>query len=414
MCHGCLEGWPQYGEGCGRWRSLLFIICVNRAAIKRCWLHAHVWLGLGLGLFFVFEGLTGSVLVFHRAIDTWLNSVRPMAVEPKNALPLDDLLASLRAATPDLPAPTYLDLPQTKTDVVHAWYRMREESRQAERKLEILLDPATGVVLGRREYGTHAMSIIYGLHREWLSGNSGETVVGGVGIGLVFSVITGVYIWWPKPGHFLKTVTTCRTCSGRQRYAYLHKTVGIGGAVMLILVACSGIFIEFHEWLTPAIGLLSPVAEGEPEVSSYSDGGVAPISMDYALSVARQRFPDAEVKYVMLPYGPTGVYLVGLRQPEEVLKTSGSSGVWIDQYSGDILAVRDWTQFTAGETVVAWMFPLHNGEAFGLIARWIVFVTGFLPVVLYVTALHMWWVKRQAHRRQSMKNMANFPSHTAP
>ena len=97
-----------------------------------------------------------------------------------------------------------------------------------------------------------------------------------------------------------------------------------------------------------------------------------------------------------------GVYVVGIRQPDEILKTSSLSGVWIDQYSGELLAVRDWKQFTAGETFVAWMFPLHNGEAFGLPGRWIVFLIGFVPSVLYVTALRMWWLKRQAHRQQRL------------
>lgn len=74
--------------------------------------------------------------------------------------------------------------------------------------------------------------------------------------------------------------------------------------------------------------------------------------------------------------------------------------VWLDQYSGVLLKVRDWQAFTVGETFVAWLFPLHNGEAFGLIGRWIVFFAGLIPLVLYVTALRMWWIKRQAHQRQ--------------
>ena len=74
--------------------------------------------------------------------------------------------------------------------------------------------------------------------------------------------------------------------------------------------------------------------------------------------------------------------------------------VWLDQYSGAVLKVRDWRNFTAGDTFVAWLFPLHNGEAFGLTGRGIVCVTGFAPLVLYVTGIRMWWLKRRAHQRQ--------------
>jgi uncharacterized iron-regulated membrane protein len=49
---------------------------------------------------------------------------------------------------------------------------------------------------------------------------------------------------------------------------------------------------------------------------------------------------------------------------------------------------------------LSWLFPLHNGEAFGLTGRWIMFFAGFTPLLLYVTALRMWWLKRVAHRRR--------------
>lgn len=370
---------------------------VGRTAVQKLWLRVHVWMGLCLGLLFVFAGLTGSVLVFHRAIDAWLNPSLLMPAEPRDAHPLNELLASLRAATPDLPAPAYLDLPQTKADVVHAWYRMRGESAQADRKLEVLLDPGTGEVLGRREYGTHVMSMIYGLHREWLCGNPGETAVGIVGITLVLSISTGVYLWWPKPGQFRRAFQRGRKPSVLQQHYYRHKMAGLSGALGLVLIASSGIFIEFHEWLTSVISLISPVHDGEPSVSSRVSPGVTPISAQQAMSLARKQFPEADITYLMLPDGPAGVYMVGVREPDEALKTGGSSGIWIDQYSGDLLAVRDWARFTAGETFVAWMFPLHNGEAFGLPGRVVVCLSGLVPLVLYGTAVRMWWLKRHAN-----------------
>lgn len=373
---------------------------MNRASIKKLWLRLHVSIGMGLGLLFVFAGLTGSLLVFHKAIDAWLNPAMLMLAEPTQTRALDELLASLKEATPDLPTPTYLDLPQTPTDVVHAWYRLRTDPGQEPRTLEVLLHPGTGEMLGRREYGTDIVSLAYGLHREWLSGNVGETAVGIVGMSIVFSVGTGVYLWWPKWGQFHNAFRRPRAASRLQQHYFQHKMTGISGAVVLVLVSCSGIFIEFHEWLTPAINLFSPVAEGEPSVFSRGRPGNTPISAQQAIDLSRRRFPDAEVKFIMLPHGPGTVYAVGVRQPNEVLKTGGSSGVWIDPYSGELLAVRDWAEFTAGETFVAWMFPLHNGEAFGLPGRLLVFVSGFVPLMLYVTALRMWWVKRKALRRQ--------------
>lgn len=128
--------------------------------------------------------------------------------------------------------------------------------------------------------------------------------------------------------------------------------------------------------------------------------GTPPLSVEQAIALAGQVFPDGELRYLGLPQGDHGVYHLAVHQPGEVRPSGGESQVWLDQYSGKVLRVQDWRQSTGGERFLAWLFPLHNGEAFGLVGRWGVFITGFVPLVLYVTALRMWWLKRQAHRRQ--------------
>jgi uncharacterized iron-regulated membrane protein len=154
--------------------------------------------------------------------------------------------------------------------------------------------------------------------------------------------------------------------------------------------------------MVPIVRLFSPVQEfpKEEAMQSLPVSDARPLSVEEAVALARQVFPDGELRYVGIPHGVVGVYQVSLRQPGEVRESGGQSQVWLDQYSGKVLRVRDWRQFTGGETFLAWLFPLHNGEAFGLVGRWIVFFAGFIPLVLYVTALRMWWLKRQAHRRQ--------------
>tara|TARA_R100001377_G_scaffold76605_1_gene53580 strand:+ start:1124 stop:1270 length:147 start_codon:yes stop_codon:yes gene_type:complete len=40
-------------------------------------------------------------------------------------------------------------------------------------------------------------------------------------------------------------------------------------------------------------------------------------------------------------------------------------------------------------------FPLHNGDALGLVGPKLVFISGFLPAILFVTGLYIWWRKRK-------------------
>ena len=53
----------------------------------------------------------------------------------------------------------------------------------------------------------------------------------------------------------------------------------------------------------------------------------------------------------------------------------------------------------AGSRFMGWQFPLHNGDALGLAGRWLVFLGGWLPALLFGTGLYLWWRKHQLRRR---------------
>jgi uncharacterized iron-regulated membrane protein len=72
--------------------------------------------------------------------------------------------------------------------------------------------------------------------------------------------------------------------------------------------------------------------------------------------------------------------------------------VSIDQWSGAILAVRDRRALPAGEVVLHWQFPLHNGEALGLPGRLVVF-GAVTPLLLAVTGTLIWRRKRRRRYR---------------
>jgi uncharacterized iron-regulated membrane protein len=51
--------------------------------------------------------------------------------------------------------------------------------------------------------------------------------------------------------------------------------------------------------------------------------------------------------------------------------------------------------------VLAWLHPLHNGEAFGLAGRVLACVAGLLPLLLMVTGVQRWADRRRAGRARS-------------
>jgi len=376
---------------------------------KKLWLNLHLYLGLFGGGLFVLMSLTGSFLVFYKTIDEWLNPTLVTTSGEGSYRPLNEIVTAARGAGPIGGVLDSVEWPSHNRGVFIAWYNVQISSDDEVRWIQVAIDPYTGAVLTKdREWGGYAVSFIYELHQSLLINTVGETILGFVAILLLVSIGTGVYLWWPRPGRLRQAVTFTSGGSRIRRQYEWHRLTGFYGGIFLGMLAFTGIYLEFGEYVVSIVRLFSPVQEypDDGELRSHLNPGVLALSVEQAVALATQVFPDGEVRYLGLPHDDQGVYDIAIHQPGEIRETSGQGRVWIDQYSGAVLKVRDWQTFTAGETFLAWLFPLHNGEAFGLVGRWIVFFAGFIPLLLYVTALRMWWLKRQAHRRQNRRPSA--------
>ena len=376
---------------------------LSRHPFRRLWLRVHLYLGLFGGGLFVVMSLTGSVLVFYKAIDEWLNPALLTTSGSGLYKPLNEVVETAQAAAPTGGWLQNLELPSHEHEVLKAWHKVPTDRVDQFRWYLVTIDPYTGSVLSRdREWGTYLVSFIYELHESLLIDELGRTLVGFAAIFLLISIGTGLFLWWPRSGRVRQAFLPVLGGSRIRRHYQWHKLTGAYSAIVLTVLAFTGLYLAFPTYVISLVSLFSPVdgSEDEGSVQSHPVSGVPPLSAEQAVELVQSLFPDGRITYIGIPHEAADAYEMTMHRPGDVRASAGNSMVWLDQYSGAVLKVRDWQTFTAGDTFVAWLFPLHNGEAFGLIGRWIVFFAGFIPLVLYVTALRMWWLKRQAHRRQ--------------
>lgn len=390
----------------------------RRLRLREIWVRLHLVLALSVGLVFVLAGLTGSLLVFYVEIDRWLNPqlVVDAGADGKSAPRQSNeaVFRTIRVAHPARDGSWRLEMPMSDTAPVTArYYRPAETAHLAFAPLMVSVDPFSLQVRASRLWGDTAMTWLYDLHYALLLDRDGRTVLGVIGIALMLSLASGVYLWWPRAGRHAGALTFKRR-AGRARRTYdLHKLGGIYGVVVLAVVVASGVLLALSPWVNPLIDRASPLFRA-PAVQSLCVANAPRLAVDDAVRVALMNFPGASLRWIETPDGPAGTYRINLRAGDEPGVRFPRTNVWIDQYSGEVLAIRDRQFNSAGDTLLDWLHPLHSGEAFGMAGRIVVAISGLLPLLLFVTGVMRWRQKRRArgialHRPKSSAGRRSGP-----
>lgn len=361
-----------------------------RKKARKAWLASHRWLGLVLGAFFVLLGLTGSLLVFYTELDTALNPAVAWQEADGAVRAYEPVLQALQRAHPQRDRGWRIELPLEGRGMVTARYLKPAETAGAFfAPLLVTVHPTTHELRASRFWGEFAMTWLYDLHMTLLAGETGHTVVGVLGLAMLLSLLSGLWLWWPSAAQRTAAWRIKRGASLPRLSFDLHRLAGIYPLLVTLLLALTGAMLALPQWFEPLIARWSPPLAVTPPPATATEEG-AWIGIDAALARAQARFPQGTPRWVDTPTAGQPVYRVRLQQPGEPSRRFPRTLVWIDASRGEVLAVRDAREQGVGDTLLAWLHPLHNGEAFGLAGRVIVCVAGLVPLLLMVTGLMRW------------------------
>ncbi|MDO9138724.1 MAG: PepSY-associated TM helix domain-containing protein [Methylobacter sp.] len=365
---------------------------MQRLLSRAIWLKIHLYLALIAGFFFALIGLTGSVSIYREELDMLLNPRLVIEQPLGKRLSLDKMMAAVRAAHPDRHGAWTLEMPRSAHGMVTVWYdKPRETFFELYAPLMVSVNPYTAEVVASRFWGQTLTTWLLDLHTQLQLNRFGWNAVGIVGVLLMLSIGTGVYLWWPGIPNILGALKI-RHKAGLVRLAFdLHRLAGLLSAAVLLLLAFTGFHLSYPAVLETLAGASGMEHGGTGRtIISTAIPNNHPVSLESAEFLARGPFPRAELRRVTTPAGDSGIYRINLRQSSEINRRHPYTTVWVDRWSGHIKEVRDPSGFTSGEVFASWIWPVHTGEAFGAGARFIWFVAGFVPLLLYVTGLLHW------------------------
>ena len=360
------------------------------SSTRSAWQRVHRCLGVSVGLLLVLLGLSGSIITYQQELDALLHPGLLTTSSVGARVPLQRAEAAARAVMPDGATLQWARLPHEPHGVISWFYQDR-----AGNPWELTTAPSTAQVLGQRRSDTHALAWVYAFHATLLAGIKGNVVLGIAAFATLWLVGIGLWMWWPRRGRWRQALTIKRGVGSARLNFDLHRVIGAYSAPLLIVSAFTGIYMALPPVMTAAMSWVAPVTEPVPVKAT---GGPVHVTLDEAVALAQRVFPGTHPKVLVLPEAGQGAYEINLYRTEDrQWRKTGEWTAFIDASTGQALRLDGPVGGTAGDRFIAWMFPLHNGEAFGEVTRAAVCLLGLLPLALAVTGALIWW-RRRKHR----------------
>ncbi|OFU86685.1 PepSY-associated TM helix domain-containing protein, partial [Achromobacter xylosoxidans] len=205
----------------------------------------HRWTGLVLGVVLVLAGLSGSLLAFDHELDGWLNArmLRNTAGACNTAQPPSAAAGAVQRAWPGAEIGA-ITLPQAAGDSYRVQFR-----HDATADNEAGVDACSGQLLASRNRDAvaldraHVMPLLLRWHMTLLQGKTGREILGWLALAWLALLAAGIYLAWPRPGHWRRSVTVTRGVGAFRTSYELHRAAGLIAALFLLVVAGTGFFL---------------------------------------------------------------------------------------------------------------------------------------------------------------------------
>jgi uncharacterized iron-regulated membrane protein len=366
--------------------------------VRRTLLWAHRWLGLTGGIVVVLIGLTGSFIVFYREIDAALNSALYVPAGPEQRVTLSEVMRAAAAADT---APISTILAPDRTWPVWVVIHAHETATgRYPNRWTTMVDPSNGKVLGRRDYINAFALKVYRLHYtlllyEWW----GRELVGVGGFVLLGLAVSGLFLWWPKPGRFWRSVSVRKDVSLLRFVFDVHGMAGFWALLALTVISITGVGIIFPGVVRPIVGLVSqPTPDPSPRIELPA-AGTPLLSADAIVRIVQAARPDTTIAMFNPPTETRNTWRVQFRAEGADPAVRARGAIWLDPWSGAVVHDRTSGATSTGDRYLAEQLWIHNGATFGLFGRLFVFAAGFAPLVLFISGGIMWLKKRPGRIR---------------
>lgn len=396
--------------------------------MKKIFRKIHLWLSVPFGLIITLVCFSGAMLVFENEANEWFRRDLYYVETVKGSpLPMDKLLEKVATTLPDSVAVTGVSI---SSDPGRAY----QVSLSKPRRASLYVDQYTGEVKGKSERSGFFM-FMFRMHR-WLldsmnPGNEGifwgKMIVGVSTLLLVFVLISGIVIWWPRTRKALKNSLKITATKGWRRFWYdLHVAGGMYALIFLLAMALTGLTWSFPWYRTAfykvfGVEVQQRAAQGHEQKSDAQ-------KRDTKLAAHREKKREgnevrkgersgrpennhSDMYSVTSPFVYWQEIYDKLRRqnPEykQISISSGTASVSFNRFGNQRASDRysfntDNGEFTETSLyqhqdksgkIRGWIYSVHVGNWGGMFTRILTFIAALLGSALPLTGYYL-WIKR--------------------
>ena len=396
--------------------------------MKKIFRKIHLWLSVPFGLIITLVCFSGAMLVFENEANEWFRrDLYYVETVKESPLPMDKLLEKVAMTLPDSVSVTGVSI---SSDPGRAY----QVSLSKPRRASLYVDQYTGEVKGKSERSGFFM-FMFRMHR-WLldsmnPGNEGifwgKMIVGVSTLLLVFVLISGIVIWWPRTRKALKNSLKITATKGWRRFWYdLHVAGGMYALIFLLAMALTGLTWSFPWYRTAfykvfGVEVQQRAAQGHEQKSDAQ-------KRDTKLAAHREkkregnevrkgersRRPEnnhSDMYSVTSPFVYWQEIYDKLRRqnPEykQISISSGTASVSFNRFGNQRASDRysfntDNGEFTETSLyqhqdksgkIRGWIYSVHVGNWGGMFTRILTFIAALLGAALPLTGYYL-WIKR--------------------
>ncbi len=386
--------------------------------IRRYAVIAHRWVGLGLALFLIIEGLTGSLLAFNVQLTRLLDPAL-FVTPPSSGTPLDfaTLADRARAIAPH----AHLDyFARVRRDQVVL--RMHGDSTFK----YLVLDPWTGRELGRLTNDFHApglveniMPVVYSLHTSLAMGPVGAWILSLVALVWTIDCFVGFYLTLPagvtnfwrrwKASWGIKWAT-----SGFRFNFDVHRASGLWTWALLFIFAWSSSALVYpgmvvNWWVTGRLFRTQSI-DSSYGVRQFTDHPAAPrLGWRTAQTIGDQLAAREAARHGFTVDHPTQLaYIPGVNLyaysvlTDRAFPASKEFNLFFDGDDGSLYSASTLQGAGLGNDIIDWFRALHmvRDPVDAVWYRIVVALIGVVIALLSATGIYVWWYKQRARSRR--------------